>query len=284
MFIFKKTEDLRNFLQQKNNGTRDIGFVPTMGALHEGHLSLIRMSKSSNSLCICSIFVNPTQFNQAADLQKYPRTTSKDIALLAKVGCDVLFLPHESEIYPSDLDTKVEIAMNGLDTVMEGEFRPGHFAGVIQVVKRLLDITSPSHLYMGQKDFQQFSIIKHMIRTLDLPVNLVMAPTVRAENGLAKSSRNERLTAEQKEQAGIIYKTLSAAGDVLLRKSVDTIEADAIKTLSIPGFKPEYFDIVDGNTLQPVKDVLNTDWIVACTAVWAGDVRLIDNMILKDEG
>ena len=194
MFIFKKTEDLRNFLQQKNNVTHDVGFVPTMGALHEGHLSLIRMSKSSNSLCICSIFVNPTQFNQTADLQKYPRTTSKDISLLAKVGCDVLFLPDESEVYPSDLDTSVKIDMNGLDTVMEGEFRPGHFAGVMQVVKRLLDITQPTHLYMGQKDFQQFSIIKHMIKQLDMPVNLVMAPTVREENGLAKSSRNERLT------------------------------------------------------------------------------------------
>jgi pantoate--beta-alanine ligase len=282
MFIFKKTADLKSFLKRRNLANRDVGFVPTMGALHEGHLSLIRMSKASNSLCICSIFVNPTQFNQAADLEKYPRTTTRDIALLAKVGCDILFLPDKEEIYPPGLDTRVDIPLNGLDTVMEGEFRPGHFAGVIQVVKRLLDITEPDSLYMGQKDFQQFSIIKHMINTLSLPVNLVMAPTSRDANGLAKSSRNERLTKQQKDQASVIYQSLLAAKKSLRDRPIESIKKEALKKLGIPGFKPEYFDIVDGNSLRPVKGADDAEWIVACTAVWAGDVRLIDNMILKE--
>ncbi len=283
MFIIKKTADLKSFLKRRNIANRDVGFVPTMGALHEGHLSLIRMSKASNSLCICSIFVNPTQFNQASDLEKYPRTTSRDITLLAKVGCDILFLPDKEEIYPPGLNTTVDIPLNGLDTVMEGEFRPGHFAGVMQVVKRLLDITEPDSLYMGQKDFQQFSIIKHMINTLSLPVELVMAPTIRAQNGLAKSSRNERLTAEQRDKAGIIHQTLLEAKSALGDQTIESIRNRALKKLSIPGFKPEYFDIVDGNSLLPVKDEEASEWIVACTAVWAGNVRLIDNLILKGD-
>ncbi len=281
MFIFKKTEDLRAFLEKNNSYHRNVGFVPTMGALHEGHLSLIRMSKASNSLSICSIFVNPTQFNQVADLDKYPRTISTDIALLTKVGCDVLFLPDVQEIYPPKLDTKVDIPLNGLETLMEGEFRPGHFAGVIQVVKRLLDITQPANLYMGQKDFQQYSIIQHMINTLNLPVNLVMAPTIREQNGLAKSSRNERLSAEQKEKASVIYQSLVEAKEQLSTQSIDEIEKWALAKMNIPGFKPEYFEIVDGQTLQPVKSLSDSSMIVACTAVWAGEVRLIDNFILK---
>jgi pantoate--beta-alanine ligase len=282
MFILKKTADLKALLKKKNSKHKNIGFVPTMGALHEGHLSLIRMSKASNSLSICSIFVNPTQFNQTTDLDKYPRTTSTDIALLTKVGCDVLFLPDVAEIYPPELETKVDIPLNGLERLMEGQFRPGHFAGVIQVVKRLLDITEADNLYMGQKDFQQYSIIQHMVKTLELPVNVVMAPTIREENGLAKSSRNERLTKEQKEQASVINQSLMEAKEQLSTTSIDDITKKALSRMSIPGFKPEYFDIVDGQTLQPVKSINDASMIVACTAVWAGDVRLIDNIILKD--
>lgn len=282
MFIIKKTEDLTAFLNKKRSSHRDIGFVPTMGALHEGHLSLIRMSKESNSLSICSIFVNPTQFNQTADLQQYPRTTSRDIMALEKVGCDVLFLPDEKEIYPPGLDTKVDIPLNGLDAVMEGAHRPGHFAGVLQVVKRLLDITLPTNLYMGQKDYQQFSIIQHMINSYSLPVNLVVAPIIREKNGLAKSSRNERLTIEQKERAAILFKTLQEAKDNLENTSIAGLEKEALKKLDIPGFKPEYFEIVNGETLQPITRKEDAKTIVACTAVWVGDVRLIDNHILKN--
>lgn len=283
MFIFKKTADLKAFLEKKNASIHPIGFVPTMGALHEGHLSLIRMSKSSNSLSICSIFINPTQFNQAADLQQYPRTPSNDIALLAKVGCDVLFLPEVSEIYPPELDTTVDIELNGLDNIMEGEFRPGHFAGVLQVVKRLLDIIEPDNLYLGQKDFQQFSIIQHMIRELSLPVNLMIAPIVREPNGLAKSSRNERLTPKQKEQAGVIYEALLESKAQLDTDDIPGIKMKALQKLNLPGFKPEYFEIVDGTTLLPVNHKDDSDWIVACTAVWAGEVRLIDNIVLKEK-
>ena len=283
MFIFKKTADLKAFLKKNNASIHPIGFVPTMGALHEGHLSLIRMSKSSNSLSICSIFINPTQFNQAADLQRYPRTPSNDIALLAKVGCDVLFLPEVSEIYPPGLDTTVKIDLNGLDNIMEGEFRPGHFAGVLQVVKRLLDIIEPNNLYLGQKDFQQFSIIQHMIRELSLPVNLVIAPIIREPNGLAKSSRNERLSPKQKEQASVIYEALLESKAQMDSHDIPGIKMKALRNLSIPSFKPEYFEIVDGSTLLPVKHKDDADWIVACTAVWAGEVRLIDNIVLKEK-
>lgn len=258
-----------------------IGFVPTMGALHQGHLSLVEKARKKNDIVVCSVFVNPTQFNNAGDLAKYPRTLKKDAQMLKSAGCHILFAPAVDEIYPPGLDTEVHFSFKGLDKMMEGKFRPGHFKGMAQVVKRLLDLVAPDDLYMGQKDFQQFTIVAHMLKTLKLPTRLVVCPILREENGLAMSSRNERLSADLRSRAALIYKTLKAAKPKLKTMDVREIEKWALQKMRVPDFNPEYFSIVDGYSLKPVKDFHAHDYIVACTAIWAGDVRLIDNMIFK---
>ncbi len=280
MYLFKKVSDLQHYLKNAVNSAQNLGFIPTMGALHEGHLSLIRLAKETNALTVCSIFVNPTQFNEQNDLARYPRTPGKDIQLLEKVGCDVLFLPEVEEVYPAGLDTKLQLDLGGLDQLMEGLFRPGHFVGVAEVVKRLLDIVQPDQLFMGQKDFQQFTIVKQMIDQLGLPMELVMGPTVREEDGLAMSSRNLRLTEEQRQLAPKIYQTLVATREWLEEMLPTEVKAKAMQTLEVPGLKPEYFEIVDRETLQPIDNWAGQKTAVACTAVWAGEVRLIDNFLL----
>jgi len=275
-----------NSLQRTLNTYRKqgltIGFVPTMGALHAGHLSLIQQAAKKNDIVVCSIFVNPTQFNNASDLAKYPRTLKKDGQLLETAGCHLLFAPSVDEIYPPGLDTEVHFSFKGLDKMMEGRFRPGHFKGMAQVVKRLLDLVQPNDLYMGQKDFQQFTIVAHMIKTLKLPIRLVVCPIMREAHGLAMSSRNERLNADLRSRAAIIYKTLKTAKTKLKTMDVREVEKWALKRMEVPDFKPEYFSIVDGYTLKPVENPELHDYIVACTAIWAGEVRLIDNMIYKN--
>jgi pantoate--beta-alanine ligase len=280
MLLFKKVKDLSAFIRRQKSKKARIGFVPTMGALHEGHLSLLRTAGTESDITICSVFVNPTQFNEQKDLDAYPRTPHKDIHLLHKVGCDVLFMPEADEIYPPGLDTQLELDLHPLDTVMEGAFRPGHFEGVAQVVKRLLDIVQPDRLYMGQKDFQQLTIIQHMIRQLELPTELVSCPIKREENGLAMSSRNVRLSKELQDRASVIYQTLMKAKSWIREMKPSEVEKKALESLSIPGFRPEYFKIVDPLTLMEVSNVENLQSPIACTAVWAGEVRLIDNMFL----
>ena len=281
MYLFKRVSDLQRYISSQRDQQKNIGFVPTMGALHEGHLTLIERSKSENDITVCSIFVNPTQFNDKKDLDKYPRTTANDISLLTQKGTEVLFLPPALEVYPKGLDTKLDLKMGQLDRVMEGEFRPGHFEGMAQVVKRLLDIVNPHHLYMGQKDYQQLTIVRSMIRQLNLPVKLVMCPIKREEDGLAMSSRNVRLKPDIRKRATILSETLKKAKEKIGKISPVEIQKEAMAALAITDFKPEYFRIVDGITLLPVEDANKSDEIVACTAVWAGEVRLIDNMILK---
>lgn len=281
MLLFKKVIDLKTFLNRQRNGKAHIGFVPTMGALHEGHLSLIQQAREETQTVVCSIFVNPTQFNEQKDLDTYPRTPHIDIQLLSKVGCDVIFMPAVDEVYPQDLDTGINLDFQSLDKVMEGAFRPGHFEGVAQVVKRLLDIVEPDRLYMGQKDFQQLTIIGHMIRQLELPVELVSCPIKREDNGLAMSSRNVRLSADLRQRAAVIHQTLLQAKSWIREMNIAEVENRALKTLSIPGFRPEYFKVVDPHTLMEVRQAENDQPLIACTAVWAGDVRLIDNMFLQ---
>ncbi len=281
MLLFKKVSTLRNHLESYRAAGRNIGFAPTMGALHEGHLSLIRQARAENDLVVCSIFVNPTQFNDPADLEKYPRTPDKDKAMLEKVGNDVLFMPPAAEIYPPGPATPLAIDFGQLDKVMEGKFRPGHFAGVASVVKRLLDIVEPDRLYMGQKDYQQFAIIQHMIRSLHLPVQLIMCPTVREADGLAMSSRNVRLTPAFRKRAPQIYRTLSTVKQLTGDFPPSVLSSRALNELTTAGLRPEYFEIVDGATLQSLSQWDKTTSAVACTAVWAGEVRLIDNIILK---
>jgi len=261
-------------------GDRKIGFTPTMGALHNGHMSLIKRSVEENDLTACSIFVNPTQFNQKEDLVKYPRTLEADLQLLEENGCDIVFFPSVVEMYPEGLDTKVDMDYKGIDQAMEGEFRPGHFAGVAEVVKRLMDIVKADHIYMGQKDYQQVALIRLVTETFDLPTKVVMCDTVRHEDGLAQSSRNVRLTPENRQKANVIFRTLSWAKEQVGNRSLAEVQEVAMKNLAIPNFKPEYFTIVDGKTLETLTD-WNAESIVACTAVWAGEVRLIDNMVLR---
>lgn len=290
MLIFKKVADLRQYL---GNQSESIGFAPTMGALHDGHLELIRMAKRAGCLTVTSIFVNPTQFNDLRDLEKYPRTAEKDAALLLSAHCDVLFIPSVEEIYPPDLNLTIELDFKHLDKVMEGEFRPGHFKGMATVVNRLLDIVRPDQLYMGQKDFQQFSIVRDMIHQLALPVELIMCPTVREPDGLAMSSRNVRLSPEMRAAAPVIYQTLQWAKTALWEdRTVAEIRLEAMQQLSATGLKPEYFELVKEHSLEPIpaqgairllNNQENPAGIVACTAVFAGEVRLIDNLILYPE-
>ncbi len=282
MHLYESTAELESYIQGLKAEGKTIGFTPTMGALHDGHFQLVKRTIDENDISICSVFVNPTQFNQTTDLEKYPRTLAQDREGLERTGCHILFAPSVEDIYPDGADYEVEVDLGGLDELMEGAHRPGHFTGVVQVVKRLIEITSCDRLYMGQKDFQQFTIIQRMIDELDMPTELVVCPIIREEDGLARSSRNRRLTEDNRSKANILHRMLLQAKDWLAEgRSPIEISYKAMEYLDIPGFKPEYFDLIDGKTLKKVSQAEHVELVVACTAVWAGDVRLIDNMILK---
>lgn len=282
--IIEQASELNSLVNATKKTGLSVGFVPTMGALHKGHLTLVKKAKKENDLVIVSIFVNPTQFNDKKDLDKYPRTLENDLVLLKPTGADIVFSPSVSEVYPHGDLIGADIDLGGLDTYMEGAFRPGHFKGVAQVVKRLLDIVTPDRLYMGQKDFQQFTIIQYMIDKLKMDTILVVCPIIRETNGLAMSSRNERLSALTRKKAGIIYRTLLTVKNNCNISSIVELEQYGMKRLAaLSPFEPEYLTIVDGNTLTPVTDIAATNYAVACVAVWADGVRLIDNIILKKE-
>lgn len=282
MLVLSTVDELTSWLERHVKMHKTIGFVPTMGALHEGHLQLVKKSCRENNLTICSIFVNPTQFNDKNDLAKYPRTLENDCRLLKNTDLDVVFAPSTEEIYPRGFDIPIP-DLNGLDSVMEGAFRPGHFKGVVQVVQRLLSMVRPDKLYMGQKDFQQFTIIAHVLKVTNSPVQLVVCKTKREKNGLAMSSRNARLSTDMKHKAGLIYRTLVAVKEQWGKKPPPVLSEYAIKRLQSEFLKPEYFTIADGHTLQPVHTFDKNQYVVACVAVWAEGVRLIDNMILSPD-
>ncbi|MCO6484929.1 MAG: pantoate--beta-alanine ligase [Saprospiraceae bacterium] len=287
MWIFRHHKNLSGHLTFRRTSGDLIGFVPTMGALHKGHLALIRQAMRECGAAVCSIFVNPTQFNDPADLERYPRTTGRDIGMLTATGCQVLYLPAVTEIYPGKTNpAAVPLRGTALDpgplaTVMEGAFRPGHFDGVMQVVHRLLDLVRPDCLYMGQKDYQQVSMIRFLLQATSSPVRLVMSPTVREADGLAMSSRNALLTPADRRRAPSIADTLSWTGTVLNQLPPRAIEAEAMERLRRAGLEPEYVSLADGFTLQPVEDPARHAVIVACAAARAGKVRLIDNLLLK---
>jgi len=277
--VIKTVAALQEIIAAFKAEGKTVGFTPTLGALHQGHMSLIGLSKKQCDITVCSIFVNPTQFNVKSDLDKYPRTYKKDLALLNKNGCDILFYPDQKAVYPKGLKNKLKVNLGGLDQELEGAFRPGHFEGVVQVVHRLLDIVKPDKLFMGQKDFQQFTIIQRMISDLKMSTKLVVCPIIREKDGLAMSSRNVRLTKTHRQNATIIHKTLKSVKRKLKTHSTVELENFAMTKLAIDGFKPEYFYLIDGNTLKRVKNHKRHKYLVAVTAVWAGEVRLIDNMI-----
>lgn len=281
MLLFKKVADLQKYLKLQKQEGKSVGFAPTMGALHFGHTSLVTKAKSHCDIVVCSIFVNPTQFNDPKDLEKYPRTEAADIQLLIAAQCDVLFMPEVKDMYPKNLDLSNQFDFGQLTEVMEGRFRPGHFNGMAQVVKRLLDIVEPDSLYMGQKDFQQFSIVQNMLLQMGGDIQIVMCETIREADGLAMSSRNVRISQTLRKQAPFIYKALMDAKAMIESTPPREVETWAKNELNIPNFKLEYFEIVDGRTLQPIENYSTSDFVVACVASWLGDVRLIDNLILK---
>lgn len=279
MELIQSSQELVTWLSNvREMGT--IGFVPTMGALHKGHLTLVERAVNENDNVVVSIFVNPNQFNDKADLERYPRNLEVDMKLLNTTGCNIVFAPSAEDIYPEP-DTRI-FDFNGLDTVMEGKFRPGHFNGVAQVVSRLFDIVKPEKAYFGLKDFQQLAIIKQLVRQLRLNVEIVPCSIVREENGLAMSSRNELLAIEERKNAAIIYETLTHAVKLTDKHSViQLVQWMTDQINNNPYMDVEYIEIVDENTLHPVNDWHHSGKILACVAVWCGKVRLIDNMILN---
>jgi pantoate--beta-alanine ligase len=277
MKIIHTITDLKKLLQPHRQKGKTIGFVPTMGALHEGHATLVRRCVEENELCVVSIFVNPTQFNNQEDLRLYPRTPEKDYALLERTGVDIVFAPSVEEMYPEP-DTRI-FDFGLLDKVMEGAFRPGHFNGVAQVVSKLFTSVEPHKAYFGEKDFQQLAIVREMVKQLALPVEIVGVPIVREQDGLAMSSRNQRLSVSQREHAPEICRVLRESTLLTGEQSPDQLVRFVTGTINnVPDLHVEYFGIVDGDSLQPVSTWQDSESIIGAIAVYCGDVRLIDNI------
>lgn len=281
-----KTVHTINALQEELNALRlqgkRVGLVPTMGALHAGHASLVKRSVAENDVTVVSDFVNPTQFNDLNDLAKYPRTLEADCRLLEACGVSFVFAPSVEEIYPEP-DTR-QFSFAPLDTVMEGIYRPGHFNGVCQIVSKLFDIVKPDRAYFGEKDFQQLAIIREMVKQMHFPLQIVGCPIVREADGLALSSRNARLSEEQRAQALKISQTLFASRDYAATHSVNETKQFVEEAIQqAPGLQLEYFELVDGNTLQSIVSWDDTAYAVGCITVYCGEVRLIDNIKYKEE-
>ena len=277
MNIYKTAEELRSFVTEERKQGHRIAFVPTMGALHEGHLSLVRRALKENDCCIVSVFVNPTQFNNPRDLETYPRTLDADSRLLASIGTTALFAPEVETIYPEP-DTRV-FHVGAVAEVMEGKYRPGHFNGVMQVVSRLFDLVQPDCAYFGEKDFQQIAVLRAMAREIKSPVEIIACPIVREEDGLARSSRNTLLSEVGRAQAPNIYRILSESRTWSKELSPKEVIERATQLLdAIPTLRVEYFEIVDADTLQPITRWEDSPKPHGCITVYCGEVRLIDNI------
>lgn len=279
MQLFHTISSLKSFLASQRLLGKSIGFVPTMGALHEGHLSLINKAKSETDLTVCSIFVNPTQFNNSHDLAVYPRTLEADCSLLERVACDVVFAPSADEMYPQ-MPT-MTFDFGDLERVMEGAFRPGHFNGVGIVVSKLFHIVQPDKAFFGQKDLQQCAIVNQLIHNLSFDLEFVVCPTQRETDGLAMSSRNRNLSPEQRNIAPVLYKALQKGGDLLLngQSSVQVKQAIEESLGNIQAIELEYFEIADKNTLAPIQEYV-PEKTALCIAAYLGKTRLIDNILL----
>jgi pantoate--beta-alanine ligase len=280
MKIIQTVSQLEVLLQQYRGEGKTIGFVPTMGALHTGHQRLVELCASENDVCVVSIFVNPTQFNNKEDLQRYPRTLDADSELLLKADADVLFAPSVEEVYPEPDNRIFDFGL--LDKVMEGHFRPGHFNGVAQVVSKLFAYTKPDRAYFGEKDFQQLAIIQAMVKQLQLPLQIVPVPIVREPSGLAMSSRNQLLSEQQRSEAANIYRVLSESKlSVESSTPAEVIRWVVDRISEVEELEVEYFEIVDGESLQPILSWGVAESVVGCIAVFCGSVRLIDNIRYK---
>lgn len=280
MEVIAKISETKKVLEQHRLNGESIGFVPTMGTLHGGHISLVDKAIQENDVVVVSIFVNPTQFNDKTDLKNYPRTPEKDIALLKKSGVHYIFMPTEQEIYPEP-DTRI-FDFGQLDKVMEGEHRPGHFNGVAQVVSKLFDIVEPHKAYFGQKDFQQLAIVRQLVKMLNMKVEIIPCPIVRENDGLAMSSRNLLLEPSIRESTPEIFKTLSEARNKVNELSVKELINWVVSRINKnPGLAVEYFSLADSYSLQPVSSWSDSNSIIGCIAVKAGKIRLIDNVYFK---
>ena len=280
MKIVNSIQELKRYLAEERQHNKQIGFVPTMGALHNGHLSLVKRCVEENDVCVVSIFVNPTQFNDKNDLATYPRTLDKDSALLEPVGCDYVFAPTETEMYPEP-DTRT-FDFGTVSAVMEGARRPGHFNGVAQIVSKLFYAVEPDNAYFGEKDFQQIAVIRAMVKQLNIPVKINACPILREDDGLALSSRNVRLTPEQRQKAPLIARTLKESTNFAAGKSVQETIDYVVNTINAdPVMRVEYYEIVDGVTMESIKDWSDTEYAVGCITVYCGEVRLIDNVRYK---
>ncbi|MBC7743871.1 MAG: pantoate--beta-alanine ligase [Flavobacterium sp.] len=278
MKIYTSRAVLSKFLLTQQSSKKSVGLVPTMGALHKGHLSLIKAAKLKNELVVCSIFVNPTQFSDPVDLAKYPRQVESDIEKLKVAGCDILFLPEVSEMYSKD--EKWHIDLNGLDQILEGLVRPGHYQGVTQIVKKLFDTVKPDTAFFGQKDYQQYMVISEMVRQYSLPLQLIMCPIIREEDGLAMSSRNIYLSEDQHREALALNKGLQLAASLFSSSSILEIKKKVLQFLkNEPGITLEYFEICDSKTLKTVEEKKPGN-LVALIAARIGSIRLIDNILL----
>ncbi len=284
MLIIREAGELTEFIARAKNNGRSIGFVPTMGALHAGHLSLVERCVAENDVAVVSVFVNPTQFNNPQDLATYPRTEEEDARLLAKAGVSAVFMPSVQAIYPDGTERDHEFDLGVAAEVMEGKYRPGHFQGVAQVVSRLFQLVRPDRAYFGEKDFQQIAVIRNMVRTEGITVQIVACPIKRADDGLALSSRNTLLTPEQRTIAPRIHQTLTESKAYALNHSLAETRDFVVSRLdSTPGLRVEYYEIIDAETMAPIDNWAEARWTVGCITVYCGAVRLIDNITYKNE-
>ena len=283
MIIYKKPGELQDLLEKKKMERCQIGFVPTMGALHAGHLSLVNEAKKQNKMVVCSIFVNPTQFNDPEDFKKYPVALEKDILMFEEAGCDVLFIPSVQDIYPTGIDHLTYYELGFLETVLEGKFRPGHFQGVCQVMHRLLEIVLPDNLYLGQKDYQQCMVIKKLIEMIGLKerIKVNICPTLREEDGLAMSSRNTRLLPDDRKKAATISAALRYIKENLKAGDAKKIKDEAKEMLLQKDFRIDYIEIADADTLMLIENWNGKQKIVTLVAAFLNKVRLIDNMVIN---
>jgi pantoate--beta-alanine ligase len=280
MIVCTSVRSLQNLLNQHS---RPVHFVPTMGALHDGHIELVRRATEKKGIVVCSIFVNPTQFNESADLEKYPRTTAADIYLLQQARCQILFLPDVEEIYPSDLEPLPFIDTKGIESRWEGHYRPGHFDGMLQVVHRLLSIVKPDFLYMGQKDYQQQLLVSCMMQSILPDITLVTVPTKRESSGLAMSSRNTRLHAEARSKAAALYKVLTAICEgIRAGHPAEQLIQEKIQHLENQHFKIDYLAVVNPTDMQACTPEKSSGAFLVIAAVWLDDVRLIDNILCQE--
>jgi pantoate--beta-alanine ligase len=283
MILFKKAGELSEWLEAQRKKELKTGFCPTMGALHAGHISLIESSKKQSDISISSIFVNPAQFNDPEDFEKYPVTIEKDIYLLEASGCNILFLPSVKEMYPEGFQKKKYYDLGFLETVLEGKYRPGHYQGVCRVMERLLEIVMPHHLYLGQKDYQQCMVITKLTELMqaDKRIKINICPTLREPDGLAMSSRNMRLNNEERKKAITLFRALSMIKSDLKPGKVEHLKQKAVSMLEENGFRVDYVEIADAGNLEPLSEWDGRKKSVALAAAYLNEVRLIDNLILN---